>query len=39
MFREQEGDSVLPLLEQAADDLWRCRHPATGAVWRRQGGF
>ncbi|KUO16880.1 plasmid pRiA4b ORF-3 family protein [Streptomyces dysideae] len=32
MFLEQEGDSVLPLLEQAADDLWRCDHPATGAV-------
>ncbi|MFF0080089.1 hypothetical protein ACFYR1_10365 [Streptomyces canus] len=32
VFLEQEGDSVLPLLEQAADDLWRCDHPATGAV-------
>ncbi|MEV1065505.1 hypothetical protein [Streptomyces sp. NPDC050263] len=32
MFLEQEGDSALPLLEQAADDLWRCDHPATGAV-------
>ncbi|MEW2635169.1 plasmid pRiA4b ORF-3 family protein [Streptomyces sp. NPDC048389] len=32
MFLEQEEDSVLPLLEQAADDLWRCDHPATGAV-------
>ncbi|MCX4882375.1 plasmid pRiA4b ORF-3 family protein [Streptomyces sp. NBC_00847] len=32
MFLEQEGDSVLPFLDQAADDLWRCDHPATGAV-------
>ncbi|MDX5568393.1 hypothetical protein PYK79_40825 [Streptomyces sp. ID05-04B] len=37
MFLEQEGDSVLPLLEQAADDLWRCRHPATGAVLEAAG--
>ncbi|MFC8015567.1 IS1096 element passenger TnpR family protein [Streptomyces cinereoruber] len=31
-FLDQEEDSVLPLLEQSADDLWRCDHPATGAV-------
>ncbi|MEU9241311.1 plasmid pRiA4b ORF-3 family protein [Streptomyces sp. NPDC048385] len=37
MFLEQEGDSVLPLLEQAADDLWRCDHPATGAVLEAAG--
>ncbi len=37
MFLEQQGDSVLPLLEQAADDLWRCDHPATGAVLEAAG--
>lgn len=37
MFLEQEGDSVLPQLEQNADDLWRCRHPATGAVLEAAG--
>ncbi|MYS79474.1 plasmid pRiA4b ORF-3 family protein [Embleya scabrispora] len=31
-FLDQEGDSVLPLLDEIADDLWRCDHPATGAV-------
>ncbi|TDU05540.1 pRiA4b ORF-3-like protein [Streptomyces sp. 846.5] len=36
-FLDQEGDSVLPLLEQAADDLWRCDHPATGAVLEAAG--
>ncbi|MHC5903351.1 IS1096 element passenger TnpR family protein [Streptomyces sp. S6] len=37
MFLDQEGDRVLPLLEQAADDLWRCGHPATGAVLEAAG--
>ncbi|MET8413037.1 plasmid pRiA4b ORF-3 family protein [Streptomyces sp. NPDC005195] len=37
MFLEQEEDSVLPLLEQAADDLWRCDHPGTGAVLEAAG--
>ncbi|MHA6757043.1 IS1096 element passenger TnpR family protein [Streptacidiphilus sp. PAMC 29251] len=36
-FLDQEGDAVLPLLEQAADDLWRCDHPATGAVLEAAG--
>ncbi|MFJ7592726.1 hypothetical protein ACIQZO_36200 [Streptomyces sp. NPDC097617] len=36
-FLDQEGDSVLPLLEQAADDLWRCEHPATEAVLEAAG--
>ncbi|WAX78954.1 plasmid pRiA4b ORF-3 family protein [Streptomyces sp. KMM 9044] len=37
MFLDQEGDLVLPLLEQAADDLWRCDHPGTGAVLEAAG--
>nr|WTB29532.1 plasmid pRiA4b ORF-3 family protein [Streptomyces sp. NBC_00830] len=36
-FLDQEGGSVLPLLEQTADDLWRCDHPATGAVLEATG--
>ncbi|WP_406726331.1 hypothetical protein WJ438_19095 [Streptomyces sp. GD-15H] len=36
-FLDQEEDLVLPLLEQAADDLWRCDHPATGAVLEAAG--
>ncbi|MET8328661.1 plasmid pRiA4b ORF-3 family protein [Streptomyces sp. NPDC005181] len=36
-FLDQEGDSVLPLLELAADDLWRCDHPATRAVLEAAG--
>ncbi|WP_127354073.1 plasmid pRiA4b ORF-3 family protein [Actinacidiphila soli] len=36
-FLDQQGDSVLPLLEQAADDLWRCDHPATRAVLEAAG--
>lgn len=36
-FLDQEGDLVLALLEQAADDLWRCDHPATGAVLEAAG--
>ena len=36
-FLEQERDSVLPLLDQAADDLWRCDHPATRAVLEATG--
>ncbi|GAB2455915.1 IS1096 element passenger TnpR family protein [Streptomyces incanus] len=36
-FLDQEEDMVLPLLEQAADDLWRCDHPATGAVLEAAG--
>ncbi|MFG2557622.1 hypothetical protein [Streptomyces sp. NPDC048496] len=37
VFLDQEEDLVLPLLEQAADDLWRCDHPATGAVLEAAG--
>ncbi|MFF1297651.1 MULTISPECIES: hypothetical protein [unclassified Streptomyces] len=37
MFLEQEADLVLPLLEQAADELWRCDHPATGPVLEAAG--
>ncbi|MCZ4506850.1 plasmid pRiA4b ORF-3 family protein [Streptomyces sp. ActVer] len=37
MFLEQEEDLVLPLLEQAADELWRCDHPATGPVLEAAG--
>ncbi|WP_327129586.1 plasmid pRiA4b ORF-3 family protein [Streptomyces sp. NBC_01727] len=36
-FLDQQGGSVLPLLEQAADDLWRCDHPATRAVLEAAG--
>ncbi|MER6076114.1 plasmid pRiA4b ORF-3 family protein [Streptomyces sp. NPDC001817] len=36
-FLDQERASVLPLLEQVADDLWRCDHPATRAVLEATG--
>ncbi|MCY0924604.1 hypothetical protein OS965_42230, partial [Streptomyces sp. H27-G5] len=36
-FLDQEGDKVIPLLEQTADDLWRCDHPATRAVLETAG--
>ncbi|MEU0663825.1 plasmid pRiA4b ORF-3 family protein [Streptomyces lavendulocolor] len=36
-FLNQEGDEVMPLLEQTADDLWRCAHPATRAVLEAAG--
>lgn len=36
-FLDQEGDSLLPLLDEVADDLWRCDHPATGAVLEAAG--
>ncbi|MET7298165.1 plasmid pRiA4b ORF-3 family protein [Embleya sp. NPDC005575] len=36
-FLDQEGHLVLPLLEQTADELWRCDHPATGAVLEAAG--
>ncbi|KPI12761.1 hypothetical protein OV450_8374 [Actinobacteria bacterium OV450] len=36
-FLDQEGDKVMPLLEQTADDLWRCDHPATRAVLEAAG--
>ncbi|WP_250400920.1 plasmid pRiA4b ORF-3 family protein [Streptomyces cellostaticus] len=37
MFLDHEGNLVLPRLEQAADDLWRCGHPATGPVLEAAG--
>jgi hypothetical protein len=36
-FLVQEGDEVLPLLDQTADELWRSDHPATGAVLEAAG--
>ncbi|MER7958170.1 plasmid pRiA4b ORF-3 family protein [Streptomyces sp. NPDC096030] len=36
-FLDQERDEVIPLLEQTADDLWRCDHPATRAVLEAAG--
>lgn len=36
-FLDQERDSVLPRLQQAADDLWRSDHPATEAVLEATG--
>ncbi|MCY0924181.1 hypothetical protein OS965_39800 [Streptomyces sp. H27-G5] len=36
-FLDQEGDKVIPLLEQTADDLWRCDHPATRTILEATG--
>nr|WP_237534621.1 plasmid pRiA4b ORF-3 family protein [Streptomyces sp. SID3343] len=36
-FLDREADLVLPVLAETADDLWRCDHPATGAVLEAAG--
>ncbi|MGW1989549.1 IS1096 element passenger TnpR family protein [Embleya sp. NPDC001921] len=36
-FLDRTGDMVLPLLDETADRLWRCDHPATRAVLEATG--